>query len=90
MRYLIYVAPLALLFSIEGCAIPGVYSGMSAKELEAMSKIKDAAVICVQGSGPPLTGQGALVFASVDKGVCATITVKANCETSIDNSCKKP
>lgn len=75
---------------LGGCALPGVYSGMTAKEIDAMAKMKDASVFCVEGAGPPMTGSGKMVMVSVDKGITAVAEVKDGCGKVIIDSRPQP
>ena len=77
---------MALLISglmLSSCAIPGSLVGMN-KELEALIKVKDAGAVCVAGHGPPLSGAGSFVSASVDKGIKGTVKVGPDCSIEIE------
>ena len=65
-----------LLTGCSGIASPFGAVGLDAKQLEALAKVKDANVLCIEAD-VLMGGTGSLVFASVDKGISATITVDA-------------
>ena len=76
IRSIIVIPFLALL--LGGCAMPGSsFAGLDHTQIEAMAKIKDAAVVCVSGNYS--IGRGLAVFASVDKGITATIDTSDDC-----------
>lgn len=62
---------------LGGCALPGSFSALDKEQIEAMAKIKDAAIMCVAGNYS--IGRGLAVFASVDKGISAEVTVDGDC-----------
>mgnify|MGYP001598570298 CR=1 FL=1 len=64
--------------ALTGCAMPGSFAGLNKEQIEALAKIKDAAIMCVSGNYS--IGRGLAVFASVDKGISAVVTVDKDCE----------
>lgn len=62
----------------SGCAAAGPFGigGLNKEQIEALAKVKDASVLCVEAD-VMLGGVGSLVVASVDKGLAAEITVDA-------------
>ena len=57
---------------------------MSKDQLEALVKMKDAGAVCIQGQGPPLSGSGNFVSASIDKGIKGTVKVTPDCGVAIE------
>ena len=66
-----------------GCSIPGVVAGLNDEQLAALVKMREAGVLCIAGSGPPMMGQGIVVSANIDKGVKGVIEVSSGCEVKI-------
>ena len=66
-----------------GCALPGTIAGLNEAQLNALVKMKDAGAMCITGSGPPMTGGGSVVTASIDKGIKGTIKVTPDCGVEI-------
>lgn len=64
--------------SVSGCAAAGPFGigGLNKEQIEALAKVKDASVLCVEAD-VMLGGVGSLVVASVDKGIAAEIVVDA-------------
>jgi hypothetical protein len=81
MKYL----PLVLLLS--GCANfgGGAYENMSAEQIAALAKMKDANVACVIVNSP--WGRGVTVFANVDKDVIqkGQVVIDTDCKVTITN-----
>lgn len=66
------------LLLLSGCA-QGFLSGIG--ELE---KNNLGYVVCVKGSGPPLTGRGDVVVVGLKQGFQGIIMVKDGCEIAVD------
>lgn len=88
-KVIISIGLLGFIAACAGCAMPGSLAGLSAEQLAAMAKTKDAAVTCVTGV-TAWTGPFTLVFADVDKGIPGDITVKQNCEVTMHSEQKNP
>lgn len=67
----------------SGCALPGTVAGLNEAQINALVKMKDAGVMCITGSGPPLTGSGSVVVASIDKGIKGSLEVGRDCSIKI-------
>lgn len=79
------IFPLLAAMSLAyGCATST--AGMSAEQITASAKAKDANVVCVQGTGP--WGKASSVYVNVDKGVVASgqVTVDGECKVSYSNA----
>lgn len=78
---------LLILVLLAGCATQGGYQGMTAEQLAALAKMKDANVQCIKGV-TPITGQFLTILVSVDKGVIPEggITVSPDCAVSVTNT----
>ena len=76
---------LAIIF-LAGCATAG-YQGMSAEQITALSKMKDANVNCVKGN-TVWTGPFISVFLNYDKGVIPEggISVDGDCKVTLTNT----
>lgn len=76
-------APLFLL--LAGCAGQGL-QGMSAEQIAATAKMKDANVTCVIGNSP--WGRLTTVYVNVDKSVVVngSVTVDEGCKTTFTNA----
>jgi len=77
---------------LAGIALAGIFSGcglltpMSAEQLAAAAKDKNAAIVCGKGTG---TGGAAnIVVVNADKGVVTngTITVDGDCKVTFSNA----
>jgi starvation-inducible outer membrane lipoprotein len=82
VRGAVGAALVLLLTGCSGIASPFGSVGLDAKQLEALAKVKDANVLCIEAD-VMLGGVGSLVFASVDKGIRATISVDARGKCAI-------
>ncbi|MDP3940547.1 MAG: hypothetical protein Q8R92_20725 [Deltaproteobacteria bacterium] len=78
---MVHFAILGLLaVGLGGCALaPG---GMSAAQMAAMSKLKDAGTVCVTATSP--WGKGVVSYTLVDKSIAAVITIKDDCTTTVE------
>jgi hypothetical protein len=81
------LAFLAAAIALAGCASQGGYQGMSADQLAALAKMKDANVNCTKGS-TLLLGSFLTVFVNLDKGVIPEggISVSPDCAVTVTNS----
>ena len=72
--------------ALTGCATAG-YQGMSAEQIQALAKMKDANINCVKGN-TVWTGQFLTVFVNVDKGVIPEggVTVDGDCKVTLTNT----
>ncbi len=75
-----------LLTLLMGCASPGAYQGMTAEQITALAKMKDANVACVILNAP--WGRGVTTFVNLDKGVIpsGTVTVDGECKVTMTNA----
>lgn len=82
MKTLVSLACLLSLLFLSACSA-GFY------ELAKYRTERDAdllvSVICVDGSGPPLTGQGKIRAVFVKEGFQGVVMLKENCEIAIDH-----
>ncbi len=74
---------------LAGCTGMGAQN-MSAEQISASAKAKDANVVCVVGTGP--WGKAATVYLNVDKSVVmnGSVSVDAECKTTFTNAKDKP
>lgn len=81
------ITAIAILFILSACANQGGYQGMSADQIAALAKMKDANVNCTKGSTVAF-GNFFAVFVNLDKGVIPEggITVSPDCAVSVTNS----
>ena len=81
---LLIILSIALL---AGCATQGGYQNMTAEQIAALAKMKDANVNCTKGS-TPLIGQFFTVFVNLDKDVIPAggISVNGDCTINITNT----
>lgn len=79
-----YLLPLLL----SGCMTNSAYENMSAEQITALSKLKDANVACVIVNSP--WGRGVSVFANLDRGVIheGVVTVDGDCKVTISEKAK--
>lgn len=70
-----------------GCLGPATLSGMTAEQIAAAAKIRDANLTCATGVNA-VYGKAALVFVSVDKGIPAAITVGEDCKVTLSTGDK--
>ena len=86
MRYLLLTVIAALL---AGCGTFGMNT-MSAEQITASAKAKDANVVCVHASG--LWGKATTTFVNVDKGVVigGGIAVDAECQVQFATQGQRP
>lgn len=70
-----------------GCVGPSALAGLSAEQIAAAAKIRDANLTCVTGMNA-VYGKAALVFVSVDKGIPASITVAEDCKVTLSTGDK--
>ena len=70
------------MFVLAGCVGPGTLTGMNKEQIEALAKIKDAAVMCIEAT--VTVYQGKTVFASIDKGIIGALSVDERCKVTID------
>ena len=70
-----------LMVMLSGCAVPFDPSRMTAEQISAMAKIKDANVLCLHLANP-MYGKGVSVWINVDKGIPAGMTIKDGCEVT--------
>ena len=75
-----HIGLLGLPLLLSGCA--SALLGLSADQIEAMAKIKDAGLTCIQASVGAMGG-GKLVVASMDRGIYGTLSVDPDCRVSI-------
>lgn len=71
------LAVIVLALLTIGCAGPLGIGGFDKDQLAALAKIKDASVVCIEADVMLGANKGALVLASVDKGITAQIRVDA-------------
>ena len=84
---------LALLATLllAGCmGMQTAYEKMSADQIQALAKMKDANVACVIANTP--WGRGVSVFANVDRGVIqrGVLTVDGECKVTVSNDSPAP
>lgn len=83
-RAIIVAALLGLLaFVLSGCASTAGYQGMSAEQIAALAKMKDANINCIIGNSP--WGKVVTVYVNLDKGVIPSggVTVDAECKVTL-------
>lgn len=87
MRKFIVVVAFALL---AGCAGAPGYQGMTAEQIAALAKMKDANVACTIVNTP--WGRGVATFMNVDRGVIAkgAVTVDGDCKVTVTNEQPAP
>lgn len=75
-----------LALSLAGCGTTGGYQGMSAEQISALAKMKDANINCIKAIN--MTGSVTTIFLNLDKGVvpAGNVTVNAECQMSITNA----
>lgn len=75
-----------LLFLLSGCGLMQPQTNMSAEQLLAASKDKNASSVCTKVVAPGWTG--VVVVGNIDKGVGkqGSVTVDDNCKTTITAS----
>lgn len=81
MKTLVLALVVGLL--VSGCAGVGGMAGLSAEQLNALAKVKDANVICFEATAA-LYGSGTLVSASIDKGIVATIRINGHGKCDVE------
>lgn len=69
---------------LGGCTLPGTVAGLNEAQINALVKMKDAGAMCITGSGPPMTGGGSVVTASIDRGIKGSIKVGPDCAVEIN------
>ena len=83
---------LAMLVSLPACStlMGSDYSKMTAEQISAAVKDKDAAIICVRAGTP--WGTQSTTMVRTDKGVVVNgaITVDPDCKASVTNAPAKP
>ena len=72
---------------IGGCATGLGYQGMSADQIAALAKMKDANIQCIKGN-TPMAGSFLIVMVNLDKGVIPEggITASPDCAVTLTNS----
>ena len=76
-RLLLAAALLVSALLVSACASPLSTFGMSAEQLAAAAKARDANVLCIEADVMLGANTGSLVMASIDKGITARIVVDA-------------
>ena len=80
------IAVIASTVALSGCmGMPTAYEKMSAEQIAALAKMKDANVACVIANTP--WGRGVSVFANVDRDVIqkGSLTVDTDCKITYTN-----
>ncbi len=66
---------------LAGCAsLP--YASMTAEQIEALAKVKDATLTCVSGVYAGATVRA--IYLNIDKGIPAGVTVTEDCKLTFD------
>lgn len=81
-RGMIGIAPIMAL-ALSSCALPGSVIGMSAEQIHALAKQRDASVICVYGEGG-LGASGSVIIAGIDRGITGSLSVSRDCGVRIE------
>jgi hypothetical protein len=85
LQFFATISQVSGIIVIAGCASAG-YQGMTADQIAATAKMKDANVNCVVVASP--WGKGTTTFVNIDKGVIqtGTVTVDADCKITVNNA----
>lgn len=70
-----------ILWLVVLCMMVSGCSTFALKDLEMEGAL--ASAVCVEGSGPPMTGSGTIAGAKVNEGFAGTVVIGPNCTVSI-------
>ena len=80
MRGVFSCGLIVLALALSGCA-----PGLIATDIKDLQLNDLGYVLCIDGSGPPLTGQGHILVIGLKKGFEGQILVKENCQVAVDH-----
>jgi hypothetical protein len=83
MRYIQLILPLILLGFASGCAGGLGFQGMSADQITAAVKDKNASVVCVSGKYAGASVNS--LFINTDKGVPVGVSIDVDCKATFQS-----